>query len=135
MPPIVRTCGTVPQGCVGDPPFPMTRLIHLADYRRRPAPRVYFNRGELSQLLSVYAARVARGDWRDYAIDHAADAAFFSVFRRTHEQPLLCVAKLAPRGGRPTEYLLTVGRVPMRRARQLGEVLRVIDGIGRELRS
>ena len=32
-----------------------------------------------SQILAAYSARVAAGEWRDYAIDHLAGSATFSV--------------------------------------------------------
>jgi len=34
--------------------------------------QLYFSRPELSQILAAYSARVAAGEWRDYAIDHLA---------------------------------------------------------------
>ena len=36
---------------------------------------------------------VAANEWRDYAIDHLADRAVFSVFRRTSETPLFQIVK------------------------------------------
>ncbi len=45
--------------------------------------QVFFDRRELDALLRVYGRQVAAGEWRDYAIDGLADAAVFSVFRRT----------------------------------------------------
>ena len=36
---------------------------------------------------------VAANEWRDYAIDHLADRAVFSVFRRASEMPLFQIVK------------------------------------------
>ena len=77
----------------------MSQIVRLADLRRRRRGRVAFSRFELSQLLNIYSRRVARGEWRDYAIDHGVGMAAFSIFRRSHERPVYVVAKLVgPRG-------------------------------------
>ena len=55
--------------------------------------QLYFSRPELSQILAAYSARVAAGEWRDYAIDHLPGGAAFSIFRHTHETPLYVVEK------------------------------------------
>ena len=77
----------------------MSQIVRLSDVRRGRRGRVAFSRIELSQLLTVYSRRVARGEWRDYAIDHGVGMAAFSIFRRSHERPVYVVAKLVgPRG-------------------------------------
>jgi len=53
----------------------MTNLSNIKKYKKP----YYFSRTELSIILSTYSARVARGDWRDYALDNSHDAAFFSI--------------------------------------------------------
>lgn len=70
----------------------MSTIVRLSDYRTRRS-RVYFNRTELSALLAVYSERVARGEWKDYAIDHHPGVAVFSVFRHTADRPAYAVAK------------------------------------------
>ncbi len=61
-------------------------VLPLRDYRS-PRRTLYFTRSELNQLLGLYSRSVARGTWRDYAIDHRDGQAVFSVFRRSHERP------------------------------------------------
>ena len=80
---------------------------------------VYFTRAELNQLRGLYSRHVARGDWRDYAIDHRDGIALFSVFRHTHELPAYSVIKTA----RPAEFIVQRGRQRLRAARSLPEVL------------
>jgi len=80
---------------------------------------VYFTRAELNQLLGLYSRHVARGDWRDYAIDHRDGMALFSVFRHTHELPAYSVIKTA----RPAEFIVQRGRQRLRASRSLPEVL------------
>ena len=54
---------------------------------------LFFNRTELGQILATYNTRVARGEWRDYAIDYSPNNAAFSIFRHTHDIPLYIVEK------------------------------------------
>lgn len=54
---------------------------------------LYFTRGELGLILAAYSARVAAGEWRDYALDHLKGSAAFSIFRHTHETPVYVIEK------------------------------------------
>jgi hypothetical protein len=54
---------------------------------------VSFDRRELREILSLYGRMVARGEWRDYALDFTPTRAVFSVFRRTSETPLFRIVK------------------------------------------
>ncbi|MEZ5681897.1 MAG: DUF2794 domain-containing protein [Erythrobacter sp.] len=49
--------------------------------------QVGFTREELTRILDLYGRMVAAGQWRDYAMDFAKDAASFAAFRRTAERP------------------------------------------------
>ena len=53
----------------------------------------YITTTELSLILAAYSARVAAGEWRDYALDHLNGAALYSIFRHTHENPLFVIEK------------------------------------------
>ena len=55
--------------------------------------QLYFSRPELSQILAAYSARVAAGEWRDYAMDFTRDAAVFAAFRRAAERPQARIEK------------------------------------------
>ncbi|HYE49311.1 MAG TPA: DUF2794 domain-containing protein [Azospirillaceae bacterium] len=103
----------------------MTHLLSLSDYRRRRR-RVYFDRSELTLLLALYSERVARGEWRDYAIDHGVGAAVFSVFRHTLDRPVFTVAKAPGRGG-PMEYTLLSGRERLGCCGSLPDLLALFD--------
>ena len=100
----------------------MAKLYRLDRPQRQPRS-TFFNRSELSQLLSLYSRRVASGEWRDYAIDQAGDVARFSVFRHTLERPAFTIIK---RAGGP-EYLVTSGPRRLKRARSLREALSVFE--------
>ncbi len=60
---------------------------------KRQRRQLYFSRAELSLILSAYSARVAAGEWRDYALDHLNGAAMFSIFKHTHDAPLFVIEK------------------------------------------
>ena|SRR5579872_7313830 len=102
-------------------------VLPLRDYRS-PRRTLYFTRGELNQLLGLYSRNVARGVWRDYAIDHRDGQALFSVFRHTHESAAYSIVKsLRPGSSSANEPEFTVisGRQRLRNGGDLGEVLEV----------
>jgi len=97
-------------------------VLPLADYRAKHRT-LYFTRPELNQLLSLYSRQVARGVWRDYAIDHRDGMALFSVFRHTHEAPAYSIIKTAGAPNRPTEFIVQSGRQRLRVSPSLPEAL------------
>src|SRR5215510_4376693 len=105
---------------------PMSRksaiVLAFGDYRARPRT-LYFTRSELNQLLGLYSRHVARGVWRDYAIDHRDGMALFSVFRHTHEAPVYRIIKTAPGPARPTEFTVQSGRQRLRVSASLPDAL------------
>jgi hypothetical protein len=92
---------------------------------------LYFTRSELNQLLGLYSRNVARGIWRDYAIDHRDGQALFSVFRHTHESAAYTIVKSlgagAVHGANPAageaQFTVLSGRQRLRAARSLGDAL------------
>src|SRR5215510_864191 len=109
---------------------PMSRksaiVLAFGDYRARPRT-LYFTRSELNQLLSLYSRHVARGVWRDYAIDHRDGMALFSVFRHTHEAPVYSIIKTAPAQARPAEFIVQSGRQRLRVSRSLADALEIFQ--------
>jgi hypothetical protein len=109
---------------------PMSRksatVLAFGDYRSRPRT-LYFTRSELNQLLSLYSRHVARGVWRDYAIDHRDGMALFSVFRHTHEAPVYSIIKTAPAQARPAEFIVQSGRQRLRVSRSLPDALEIFQ--------
>lgn len=93
-----------------------------------PAPRVFFQRRELDQILQLYGRMVAAGHWRDYAIDGLKDAAVFSIFRRASEAPIYRIEKRPALAARQGAWSVTAqGGLIVRRGHELGQVLRVFD--------
>lgn len=103
----------------------MATLIRMSEYRGGPG-FVHFERGEITQLLSLYAVRVASGEWRDYAIDVRPDGAVFSIFRHALERPLYTVTKSVsgPKGS--TWSIARSGRMVSRFA-TLADALAVLE--------
>jgi hypothetical protein len=59
----------------------------------RQPNQVAFQRDELQRILDLYGRMVAAGQWRDYAMDFARDAATFAAFRRATERPQARIEK------------------------------------------
>lgn len=110
----------------------MAKLFRLTDYRRA-SRRVSFNQQELRRLLNVYSRRVVTGEWRDYAIDHEAGMAVFSIFRHTRDAPLFKVAKVAGRGEKQDEFVVVSGVQKLASGHSIDEVLRVFERASLEL--
>ncbi len=102
-------------------------LVYIRD-KFRLKGRTTFSKGELSQILSVYGARVQRGEWRDYAIDSLPDMAVFSIFRSSSEKPLYTVTKISPHSLiKPSQYVVYAGSEALKRSTSLREVLDFLE--------
>ncbi len=110
----------------------MSEVLPLAPYRRRTravplgslnkANRIFFNRAELNQILSLYSRRVIAGEWCDYAFELDEDGAVFAAYRRASPAPPYRIVKRAARG-----YLVTSGGRVLKYGRSLEMVLEVFD--------
>lgn len=106
---------------------PMVQLIQLPERDPQPRP-LFFTRGELSEMLSIYSRRVISGEWRDYAIDHRDGLATFSIFRHTQDRPLFSIVKAPAHADRRTEYILMHGAERLARSPSLSEILTALEG-------
>lgn len=96
--------------------------------RARTAPLVHFDRRELDRLLQLYGFFVARGDWKDYAIDGLSDRAVFSVFRRAAEAPLYRIEKNPKLRHRQGMWsVISMSGQILKRGQDLDQVLKVFD--------
>ncbi|MCC3244605.1 DUF2794 domain-containing protein [Methylocystis sp. WRRC1] len=94
---------------------------------RSSAP-VSFDRRELNMLFNLYGAKVAAGEWRDYALDFTPAKAVFSVFRRSSEAPLYRIEKNPELARRQGAYaVIAATGLVMRRGHDLARVIRVLD--------
>jgi hypothetical protein len=108
----------------------MENLIRLPSTRKSHR-HFFFTRHELSQLLSLYASRVAAGEWRDYALDRHDDMAVFSIFRHTHERALYSVSKVQRRGQKRPTYALFEGPKRLKTSSSLLDVLSAFERLPR----
>ena len=112
----------------------MAKLIRMAEHREGRG-FVHFNRTELTLLLNLYARRVSAGDWRDYAIDHGAGKAVFSIYRHTLERPLFTITKLGgARGGESGghgDYVVAAAERELGRSGSLSEALALLERLPR----
>ena len=71
---------------------------------------------------------MARGIWRDYAIDHREGRALFSVFRHTQEAAVYTIVKSAASSGSPAEFVVMSGRQRLQAGPTLGDALDFFRG-------
>ena len=94
----------------------------------RAPEQVAFHRTELNMILGLYGRMVAAGEWRDYGLSHLRDAAVFSVFRRTAENPLYRIEKRPKLRGRQGQYaIVSIEGQVLKRGANLKAVLRVLE--------
>lgn len=87
-----------------------------------------FNRQELSIIMDVYGRKVARGEWRDYALDLLRDKAVFSIFRRTSEVPIYRIEKNPKLARKQGAYsVIAATGLILKRGQDLKRVLAVLD--------
>lgn len=87
-----------------------------------------FNRQELSIIMDVYGRKVARGEWRDYALDLLRDKAVFSVFRRSSEVPIYRIEKNPKLARKQGAYsVIAATGLILKRGQDLKRVLAVLD--------
>jgi hypothetical protein len=102
-------------------PFPGTRPAGA------PA-QTGFDRRELARIMDLYGRMVAAGQWKDYAIDLARDAATFSAFRRAAERPEFRIEKRpALRHRQGMWALIGEAGAVLRRGHELGPVLAPVE--------
>jgi len=89
---------------------------------------VFFDRRELDLILRLYGRMVGLGEWRDYSIDTADGAVFFSVFRHTAESPLYRIEKRPALRNRQGMWAVVgqAGHV-LKRGRELEPLLKLFD--------
>ncbi len=78
--------------------------------------------------MAVYGRMVARGEWRDYALDMLRDKAVFSVFRHAAEFPLYRIEKTPRLARKQGAYSVvsTTGLI-LKRGSDLARVLAILD--------
>lgn len=105
----------------------MNTIVRIGNGHKAPS-QVSFDRQELSLILNVYGQMVAKGDWKDYAIDFLADRCIFSVYRKASEHALYRIEKVPALGKRQGQFAVVApGGLILKRGHDLVQVLRVFD--------
>lgn len=87
-----------------------------------------FSRHELTAIMDVYGRKVARGEWRDYALDFLRDKAVFSVFRRSCEVPIYRIEKNPKLSRRQGAFaVISATGLVLKRGQDLNRVLSVLE--------
>lgn len=96
--------------------------------KSRPAPKIAFQRDEMSLILDVYGRLVMSGQAKDYAIGMHKDQAVFAIFRRHAETPNWTVIKTSALARMQGAYsvLGAQGQI-LKRGRDLKQVLLVFE--------
>ena len=107
----------------------MNKFTHFKQQSTPSIPlTVSYQRLELNIILALYGRMVAAGEWRDYGISSLDDAAIFSVFRRTAEQPLYQIEKRPRLRNKQGEYsVISMNGQVLKRGHDLKTVLRVLE--------
>ena len=87
----------------------------------------FFDRHELSQILTVYSRMVSAGEWCDYAFEVDEGGAAFAVYRRDREPPVYRIVKVPQPDHGERRYRVTAGGRVLDYGRVLGRVLRIFD--------
>jgi hypothetical protein len=78
--------------------------------------------------MNVYGRKVARGEWRDYALDFMREKAVFSVFRRSCEVPIYRIEKSPKLSRKQGAFsVITATGLILKRGHDLHRVLSVLD--------
>jgi uncharacterized protein DUF2794 len=93
-----------------------------------PHSRVTFERRELNRILRLYGAKVAAGEWCDYAIDFLKDRAVFSVFAGTGRVAVYRIEKRPRQARRQGPYtVISATGLILKVGHELDRVLRVLE--------
>ncbi|WP_373236792.1 DUF2794 domain-containing protein [Cohaesibacter celericrescens] len=96
--------------------------------QQKPIQQISFNRTELMTILNIYGRMVAKGEWRDYAIDALKDRAVFSIFRRTGEMPIYRIEKDPKLARKQGAYsLLSQQGLILKRGQDLNTIIKLLN--------
>jgi hypothetical protein len=91
----------------------------------------FFNKNELSSILSFYGKKVSQGLLKDYAIDHLKTHAIFSFYRNTFESAYLQIYKNKKNTKARSKYsLINSAGVLLKHNENLESLLTYIDKSG-----
>ena len=113
----------------------MSNLIHLpkkqsetprsySGQKKRSPKHIFFTQDEFRNILAIYSEQVAKGEWKDYAIDSNSEKACFSIYRHSYERPIFQISKR--RNGKFWEFALNTQQRTIKRSRELSTILKLL---------
>ena len=89
--------------------------------------KIYFSKKELSLILNIYSINVAKGIWKDYALDYNSKSAFFSIFRNSFERVSLIIEKKKTSNG--FDFLVKNSNKVLYSSKNISKALDLIEKI------
>ena len=87
--------------------FREPQIPYINNYNHHEKKIIFFSKIELTSILSLYSRQVAKGLWKDYALDNQNGTAIFSIFRHTHDKPIYRIVKKKLKGlKKKNEFLI-----------------------------
>ena len=102
-------------------------MIHPFPIPQNTKGMTSFTKEELGVILGLYSMRVAKGEWRDYAIDHQKEIAVFSIFRHSAEHPLYTITKYKGSKTRAIQFEAHHDLKSIKKSSDLREVIEKLD--------
>ncbi len=109
-------------------------MSSVTPLKRRDRP-FYFSKSEFTQIVAAYSTRVARAEWRDYALDHTPKIAFFSIFKHSQETPIYVIEKHRPQGKEAPLFMLRDRKRVVARSSKLSTILESFEKIPKLVQS
>ena len=100
---------------------------------RKDLKNIYFSKMELSLILNIYSINVAKGVWKDYALDYNSKSAFLSVFRNSFERVFLIIEKKRTSNG--FDFLIKNNNKVLYSSKNIGNALDLIQKIPKIIKS
>ena len=94
---------------------------------RKELKNIYFSKKELSLILNIYSINVAKGIWKDYALDYNSKSAFFSIFRNSFERVSLIIEKKKTSNG--FDFLVKNNKKVLYSSKNISKALDLIQKI------
>ena len=101
-------------------------MNQISPTKRKDKP-FYFSKSEFHIIIGAYSMRVAKGQWRDYALDHTPKVAYFSIFRNTHETPYFVIEKHRPQGKEDPLFILRDRNRALCRSTKIERIIKHFD--------
>ena len=85
---------------------------------------IFFSKYELTSILNLYSKQVAKGFWKDYALDSKANTAIFSIYKHSHDKPIYQIIKKSLKGFRNMpDFFITKDSEIINKSNEISSIL------------